>query len=1165
MADDFLAENNTCGQVLLHLVSRGNAIIAELLRLKDYIPPVFKFDTKQDQQKYAGLILDFTYFKSPEEYDKKIESNVVMQDLDEELRENHIDLLTRFYVAFESIHKFAVDINSYVEDLEDGVYIQQTLESVFISEDGRQLLCEAVYLFGVMLLVVDLHIPGDVRERILVSYYRYSAQRSSAGSNVDDVCKLLRSTGLISGKRPTNYPEDYFRRTPLKESLVDVVIGRLRSDDVYNQIAAYPFPEHRSTALAAQAAMLYVCLFFQPQTLHSQTAKMRNIVDKYFPDNWVVSVYMGMTVNLVDSWEPYKAAKTALANTLEPANIKEQSTYHANKLVKLIKDTQQLLTEGSLVRDNILDHANKVINLIRECNVSLRWLMLHTASSHSVAEVGKKCRQVRDQVMADVKHSSLTVFKLLLNTAELELKVKDLFKTLLTEREEKWSKCKQEAGERMAELAEVFSGTKPLTRVDKNDNLQKWFLDINKQISSLNIEEPTISGRKIVQLIQALDEVQEFHQLNHNLQVRQFLVDSRNYLHQMVRGVNVKEAVLINLQIVGDISYGWELIDSYTALMQDGIKTDPGMVTKLRATFLKLSSAMEIPLLRINQAGSSDLVSVSQYYSHELVSYVRKVLHIIPESMFSLMARIVYLQTSVIKELPTRLDKDKLREYAQLDHRMEVAKLTHRVSVFTEGVLRMKSTLVGIVRIDPKQLLEDGIRKELVHHIALALHTGLTFNPKAKVSELSDKLTALGAIMDGHRRSFEYIQDYVGIYGLKIWQEELCRVIGFNVDMECNSFLRVKVMSWQSVHQNKAIPVPLFSPTDTQSITFVGRLAHELIRITDPRTTLYVMSATSWFDTKTQKQVAGLNLFTNISSAVGISGITGLDRLISFMIVTELQNFLSVLQRGVLKDKNWLELFGSVAKGLSPNDQNVANPGKVYTQWTSRAGKVWPQVLETVLKVGQLQLIRKHIFFELRTSCKFESKNLSSTLENMNQVLLNEIKDHYKDPATKPYPREDSQLLLEISTYLDWAGIGNPFAKIYITTKNLQFFSLFTFLFVIAQLSRLQYSKTLGTLIWKKAGEPLDGMPFIVGLQTLFRQFHPEIRDQFLVYMAQYVKSHIEATVTGSSKSEFPPEVVSSLHFLVLFSDIAGLPLSAVTQHIPETIFNLFHHFDPST
>lgn len=41
---------------------------------------------------------------------------------------------------------------------------------------------------------------------------------------------------------------------------------------------------------------------------------------------------MGLTANLVDSWEPYKAAKTALGNSLEPSNIKEQSTYHADKL-----------------------------------------------------------------------------------------------------------------------------------------------------------------------------------------------------------------------------------------------------------------------------------------------------------------------------------------------------------------------------------------------------------------------------------------------------------------------------------------------------------------------------------------------------------------------------------------------------------------------------------------------------------------------------------------------------------------------------------------------------------------------------------------------------------------------------------------------------------------
>ena len=47
--------------------------------------------------------------------------------------------------------------------------------------------------------------------------------------------------------------------------------------------------------------------------------------------------------------------------------------------------------------------------------------------------------------------------------------------------------------------------------------------------------------------------------------------------------------------------------------------------------------------------------------------------------------------------------------------------------------------------------------------------------------------------MEGFRRSFEYIQDYVNIYGLKIWQEEVSRIVNYNVEQECNSFLRTKV------------------------------------------------------------------------------------------------------------------------------------------------------------------------------------------------------------------------------------------------------------------------------------------------------------------------------------------------------------------------------------
>lgn len=43
-----------------------------------------------------------------------------------------------------------------------------------------------------------------------------------------------------------------------------------------------------------------------------------------------------------------------------------------------------------------------------------------------------------------------------------------MFKQMLVEKQLKWESYKKEGSERMTELAEVFSGVKPLTRVEKN-------------------------------------------------------------------------------------------------------------------------------------------------------------------------------------------------------------------------------------------------------------------------------------------------------------------------------------------------------------------------------------------------------------------------------------------------------------------------------------------------------------------------------------------------------------------------------------------------------------------------------------------------------------------------------------------------------------------------
>lgn len=45
-----------------------------------------------------------------------------------------------------------------------------------------------------------------------------------------------------------------------------------------------------------------------------------------------------------------------------------------------------------------------------------------------------------------------------------------------------------------------------------------------------------------------------------------------------------------------------------------------------------------------------------------------------------LVEQIVQLQTNVIKEMPMRLDKDKLKDYAQLDQRFQVCRQLKNMS-----------------------------------------------------------------------------------------------------------------------------------------------------------------------------------------------------------------------------------------------------------------------------------------------------------------------------------------------------------------------------------------------------------------------------------------------------------------------------------------------------
>jgi len=61
--------------------------------------------------------------------------------------------------------------------------------------------------------------------------------------------------------------------------------------------------------------------------------------------------------------------------------------------------------------------------------------------------------------------------------------------------------------------------------------------------------------------------------------------------------------------------------------------------------YLKLASIMNVPLKRIIEYGSDDLKQVANYYSGELVKFVKRTLSIIPRNIFEKLEEISVLLT----------------------------------------------------------------------------------------------------------------------------------------------------------------------------------------------------------------------------------------------------------------------------------------------------------------------------------------------------------------------------------------------------------------------------------------------------------------------------------------------------------------------------------------
>ncbi|KAG5475401.1 hypothetical protein LSCM1_03514 [Leishmania martiniquensis] len=1251
--------DDDCGRNALQLAARGSAIISTLQRLATHIPAEF---TAPSGTPYASLILDFSYFKSQEQVEQAISGSPELLEFDKELYDTHMELLENFMALFRGIYGYVVELNRYVREIQDGQYVAQTLDTVLASADGRQLLCELYHLYGVMLLLMDHKIGGLVRERIIVSYVRY---RGAGEAHTVEVAELCRATsqsavGGASVADSSNYPVDFFGRVPVQKGVVARLLACIRSDDIYRMSSHYPNPEHRSAAMALQGGLAYVLLFFCGDVLAQQPPVMKELVEKHFADNWVVHYYAGYTADLSAAWAAFPAARAALLRTLETHSV----TYHVQRMCAALsrsaENVQAVLGEGVLTENYVLDNIHaSLLPLITESNVVLRWFVLQgvcpaSAASPQVSKARGDPEQESLRAAAEAAAQAVRasfeddeLLTLLLATAQLEHHVQSRFVLLLQEKTGRWASAKRQAVLRMKKLSHFFSEDNLLDTSVHDAELERWFAEVGARIANLRLKRQRshATRRKLQRLVAALENIQDFAQVNQQLQVLQYVRETCADLQQMLQYMNAERHVLGRLATVTDFSYAWELLSARGYLvreLQARIRQQPVVAAQMQALFAKLSSLLHLPCIRIDQgiavsAASAlgvdarlerALQSTSTFYSEEVISFLRSVLQVIPTSIFEVLHKVMYLLTGTLRECPSKLQRDEWKQWSQLETREQLCAYTADIARYAAGLLAMEETTVGIMHVNPHQLLEDGIRKELVEHITRELHSGIWFDRSrpSTVEGLDKELVQLGARLRGMRSSFEYIQDFVNVHGLHIWMEEFQRIVRFTLQMECNAFAPRKVYPWSSPYQSESITIPYFAPTQPKhAYSFLGHLVQHLLYLTDPCESIYFPAYGAWFTRHRLCECVGPRLLSRIAEAVDCIGLTCLDELLSSIATKDIQLLLQRLaesvvpleaaQRGIVQDV-WKRCM---PPSTTPDKDTFL---KDYDQLAAvlNESAVAEEIGVVLMRVGRIAVMRQLISHQLRSDSKQDSCALVACAQAVNTAVLATLDSHLAmDPleprvagATRSCPEVSEGLVCSTAPLLSSVGLTDPFAMMYTvadgndgappwddrtrggvgigapthvpatitsstacpvalpTKLSLPFLVLPLCVMVLLNVQKCTYSSRFDSCIPAEKTDDVDPTVLAVGVASLLQQFPLEATHLLSQLLAQVVRVSITArSSTPAEKGKGPPQplVCRCADSLAMWMDVLQHYLLRCTGREPTPMvpFSVLDRFAQST
>ena len=100
----------------------------------------------------------------------------------------------------------------------------------------------------------------------------------------------------------------------------------------------------------------------------------------------------------------------------------------------------------------------------------------------------------------------------------------------------------------------------------------------------------------------------------------------------------------------------------------------------------------------------------------------------------------------------------------------------------------------------------------------------------------------------------------------------------------------------------------------------------------------------------------------------------------------------------------------------------------------------------------------------------------------------------------------------DLTQCLEMVGNVKPMNKVYSLTRDLHNMSFVFCLLTLNALQYLSYDSRLFSMIRSKREMVIDGPHFIVGLLSIFKQYHNSNFRRYLMFLANYFKNVVHAS-----------------------------------------------------